>query len=310
MAGLYNAYQTPSAIFMGIAFHQVISALFFIATRRRPLHTAIDLIALVSLIVYAGQIYVRTLLIDQSISPETTVENWVEWLAASGYLLTFLTSTGVLILMVARLRVFHKGTPVFWIITAGIVATFCVSALTGAFGILSYLELIRGQAVIISKSALLHYSSLLFAIKCIFEGIISATSSLIFLWTISKGTGVHRSEFIKQLFLKYEGFRFVVIFVLNITMAGFAVHSAYTGEPFVAYTAWFFSPMMYGLEIYTFLLVSFVAPSDILRARHDSSSDDGLHGTAAEHAGCCAIDITPKAKVEMAIRNMIMGQDK
>ncbi|OAJ43898.1 hypothetical protein BDEG_27211 [Batrachochytrium dendrobatidis JEL423] len=307
MAGLYNAYQTPSAIFMGIAFHQVISALFFIATRRRPLHTAIDLIALVSLIVCAGQIYVHTLLIDQFISPETTVENWVEWLAASGYLLTFLTSTGVLVLMVARLRVFHKGTPVFWIITAGIVASFaCQHSLVH----LAYYRILSSSEDKLSLFQKVHYFILLFAIKCIFEGIISATPSLIFLWTISKGTGVHRSEFIKQLFLKYEGFRFVVIFVLNITMAGFAVHSAYTGEPFVAYTAWFFSPMMYGLEIYTFLLVSFVAPSDILRARHDSSSDDGLHGTAAEHAGCCAIDITPKAKVEMAIRNMIMGQDK
>ncbi|KAH9270099.1 hypothetical protein BASA83_007774 [Batrachochytrium salamandrivorans] len=272
-----SAYLVPSAIFMGVALHELAASLFFIAvTRQGSIRTAIDYFSMIAWALCAFQTYIHISLINYLISPTAIAQNRIMWTMVAGYISNFLTSSAVLLMIIARLRVFHRSASrTFWILTFGCISTFCVLAPYSAFGVISCLDVIKGNVKEFYESPSLPYLNLLFAGTCLLEGIFTASESVMFLWVISKSTGVSKYQFIRSFLLKYEGFRLFIIFLVNIAVACCTVYFAYIGASALTYTAWFSPPMLYAFEIYTFLLVSFVTPGEVFRSAQSISIESG-----------------------------------
>nr|KAJ3404648.1 hypothetical protein HK105_003884 [Polyrhizophydium stewartii] len=83
-------------------------------------------------------------------------------------------------------------------------------------------------------------------------------------------------DFIWEIVIKHEGVRFACIFVLNIIIAGFAIHAYAHSFNYVTYTAFYMPPLIYAIEIHTFLLTSYRATREMLdNNRADTSTLSG-----------------------------------
>ncbi|OAJ42033.1 hypothetical protein BDEG_25540 [Batrachochytrium dendrobatidis JEL423] len=168
--------------------------------------------------------------------------------------------------MVVRLRVFHSGSSLsLWLLSFIGFATFCFSVPANILGILSNVDVVADQSSIFFSSPLIGLTRELFAFTFVLQGLFTSLASISFLWSLCKSIGFTGKGFVYQVLLKREGPRFIVIFGLNIIVAGFAVHSFLYDPTHVTFSGWYMPPMIYAIEIYTFLLTSYVEPRSLLQ---------------------------------------------
>ncbi|KAH6568425.1 hypothetical protein BASA50_005481 [Batrachochytrium salamandrivorans] len=273
-----SAFATPSAIFLGIAIHELIYSFFFLVTATvLAWKTALFRISAAAWVFCVAQTCLQIVLVDFYISPYDISNNEITWVTIAALCANFLTSTALLVLMVIRLCVFHSGaSPTLWMLSFLAVAAFCFYVPANAIGVLANTDVLAFRAQSFASSPLIGLVRQLFAISFAIQGIFTPLASISFLWSLCKCIGFTGRDFIYQVILMREGPRFFAIFGLNIIVAGFAVHSYIYGPTYVTLSAWFMPPMIYAIEIYTSLLISYVEPRSLLQKIQQSSSLEGL----------------------------------
>ncbi|KAJ8323597.1 hypothetical protein O5D80_007907 [Batrachochytrium dendrobatidis] len=234
-----SAFATPSAIFLGIALHELISTFFFlVSASKTSWSTSLFQISVVAWSLCMLQSILQIVLLDYTISPYETANHSMAWVTIFAICANFLTSTSLLAVMVVRLRVFHSGSS-------------------------------------LSLCPLIGLTRELFAFTFVLQGLFTSLASISFLWSLCKSIGFTGKGFVYQVLLKREGPRFIVIFGLNIIVAGFAVHSFLYDPTHVTFSGWYMPPMIYAIEIYTFLLTSYVEPRSLLQQVQMETEYDG-----------------------------------
>ncbi|EGF77680.1 hypothetical protein BATDEDRAFT_27306 [Batrachochytrium dendrobatidis JAM81] len=256
-----SAFATPSAIFLGIALHELISTFFFlVSASKTSWSTSLFQISVVAWSLCMLQSILQIVLLDYTISPYETANHSMAWLAV----------------MVVRLRVFHSGSSLsLWLLSFIGFATFCFSVPANILGILSNVDVVADRSSIFFSSPLIGLTRELFAFTFVLQGLFTSLASISFLWSLCKSIGFTGKGFVYQVLLKREGPRFIVIFGLNIIVAGFAVHSFLYDPTHVTFSGWYMPPMIYAIEIYTFLLTSYVEPRSLLQQVQMETEYDG-----------------------------------
>ncbi|KAL2912545.1 hypothetical protein HK105_207943 [Polyrhizophydium stewartii] len=288
---------------LGVAVHEIASSAYFMLSARRDSWRAPIFRLCCVALVFVGVLTVLELsIIDWYISPYQQGDKfWHPKMVIAGFVCNTISMTLVpmqLVLFVVRLRVFHRGaSPTFWGLSFVAFATFCFSVPANVVAIMTNLEARHAQV-----------SNALFAASHGLEGVFSAVCSVLFLWSIAKGLGISRKDFIWEIVIKHEGVRFACIFVLNIIIAGFAIHAYAHSFNYVTYTAFYMPPLIYAIEIHTFLLTSYRATREMLdNNRADTSTLSGnmrrvgggiaAIGTSGRApAGAATVRITPAIK--------------
>ncbi|KAL5040712.1 hypothetical protein RTP6_007695 [Batrachochytrium dendrobatidis] len=219
-----SAFATPSAIFLGIALHELISTFFFlVSASKTSWSTSLFQISVVAWSLCMLQSILQIVLLDYTISPYETANHSMAWVTIFAICANFLTSTSLLAVMVVRLRVFHSGSSLsLWLLSFIGFATFCFSVPANILGILSNVDVVADR------------SSIFF-----FSPLIGLTREL-----------------------------FAFTFVLQ-------VHSFLYDPTHITFSGWYMPPMIYAIEIYTFLLTSYVEPRSLLQQVQMETEYDG-----------------------------------
>ncbi|OAJ43375.1 hypothetical protein BDEG_26742 [Batrachochytrium dendrobatidis JEL423] len=272
-----SAFATPSAIFLGIALHELISTFFFlVSASKTSWSTSLFQISVVAWSLCMLQSILQIVLLDYTISPYETANHSMAWVTIFAICANFLTSTSLLAVMVVRLRVFHSGSSLsLWLLSFIGFATFCFSVPANILGILSNVDVVADRSSIFFSSPLIGLTRELFAFTFVLQGLFTLLASISFLWSLCKSIGFTGKGFVYQVLLKREGPRFIVIFGLNIIVAGFAVHSFLYDPTHITFSGWYMPPMIYAIEIYTFLLTSYVEPRSLLQQVQMETEYDG-----------------------------------
>lgn len=103
----------------------------------------------------------------------------------------------------------------------------------------------------------------------IFEAVFLVSTSFLFMIHISTLLPVRKThkEILKMIFIEHDGFRFILIMILNFLVASFAIvilvnKGSHTSA---SHSALYIPCWIYSVSLYTFLKSSFISPKLILK---------------------------------------------
>nr|KAJ3421684.1 hypothetical protein HK105_002708 [Polyrhizophydium stewartii] len=208
-------------------------------------------------------------ILDYFISPYAhSGPYWHPKMVCAGFVLNPIALAVMLLLFMVRIRVFYQNSsPVFWLLLLLAIATFALSVLGSAWGIISDLDVFDGKIMIFTDSPHINMANAFFAACHAAEGLFSSLSSMAFLWSIGKSLGFSKQGFFYEVMFKHDGIRFIVIIILNLIVAGFAVDAYFTQFTYVTFTSWYMPPLIDAIEIRTFLITSYVSTRNIIQTK-------------------------------------------
>ncbi|KAL2916258.1 hypothetical protein HK105_204349 [Polyrhizophydium stewartii] len=268
-----SAHLAPSAVIIGVAFSELASAAqFMLCMRREVIGSAICILSLVAFVVVLAMASVEISLVDFLVSPYMPWTDsplaWQAKMTIAAFALNTLATALVLLLFVARLRIFHRSdSSLLWILSFMAAGTFLFAAPANVINIICNIEVVQGRIKIFSQSSLIGLSNALFAATHTLEGIFSAACSATFLWEIGKALGFSKKEFALEILRRREGIRFIAILALNILISAFTLHAYVFGFTYITYVVYYLPVLIYSIEIHTFLIASYEAPREFISNR-------------------------------------------
>ncbi|KAJ3254493.1 hypothetical protein HK103_007129 [Boothiomyces macroporosus] len=271
-----NAYCAPAAFFLGLALWDILQSLALLLSKLKTASkTPIWRVASVTWIFMATFFVLQYMVLDYITSPYEVSNDFFGNLFIFNFIFIFLTTFGVGVMLMTRIRVFYgRPSPVYIIMMVLFIGTVGLKGSADAFGVIVGLDVRRNKYLVYEDHPLYPYVPFYFAIGQVTEAIFSTVGSIAFLYAISNEGGKSKTKVLQGIIIKDYVIRLVLIFGLNITITVFGIiawlnHGHYT---YITHMANYLPTTTYALQFYTFLKNSYITARTIIEKKQNSSS--------------------------------------
>ncbi|KAI8895190.1 hypothetical protein BC833DRAFT_651442 [Globomyces pollinis-pini] len=271
----YSAYETPSGIFIGMGFHYLFAAGYLLAEKVQTAHkTSLWRLGFVTWLSLAGFIIMQAMMLDVEVSPYTH-PSWYRgfqyvFACSTNILLTF----GTTLLILTRVRLFYGSRSRFNYSMIVLAIAVCILKCIGnAFGMKIGYESANLIYPNPHNNPLYKTFPSFMAIALTVEGIFTTLGSVSFLLILIDFEGPSTWSAAQYELLRKEGLRLGLIVVFNIVSAVLAIWIA-INDNFISHTGFYLPSLLYGLEFYSFLDLSYNSAKKIIMEQKKSTSKE------------------------------------
>lgn len=269
----YNGYLTSSGIMLGMALHNLATAMFILLIKAKLAYkTALWNIAMFAWLSLTGFVVLQIIAIDYISSPYLTGDNFLGTIFLLNYSFNFLTTIFVTSLIVIRIRLFYGksafSTTMYVMGFLTILGKGAGNAI-GVFVSIRFIMQLYGTPVqdpYYSKIALVMTFALLF------EALFTAIGTLSFLSYLTDFKLTESLFTMKNKVLKKETLKLFLVIFLNFINAIFAVWVAFD-DNWISHNGFFMDSLTYTLELYAFIELSYISAKKLILETHKTSTE-------------------------------------
>ncbi|KAJ3315128.1 hypothetical protein HDV04_004269 [Boothiomyces sp. JEL0838] len=264
----FNAYGTPSGIFLGLAFHDFATASVILFSKLDSAKSFLWQSSFFTWIILALFIIAQFIGLDYFMSPYELTN--IGYVLVANYLLNILTTLGITTMMVYRVKIFFgKSSTIFKVMIAFQLIVLAFKGVGSFFGCLVSYQFQTGVSQLATN---VHFRDIgLFeAIGQAAEGIFSACGSTAFIYALTSSHSKQRQKTFADIAVTPIGMRLIAILLLNFTIAVFGVWD-YFDDNYIDHTGFFMPSWTYALQLHTFLDLSYISAKKIVFGQVSSS---------------------------------------
>ncbi|KAJ3272510.1 hypothetical protein HDV01_005461 [Terramyces sp. JEL0728] len=271
-----NAYCSPAAIFLGLALWDICQSLSLLLSKLGTASkTPIWRVASVTWVFMSVFFVLQFMVLDYITSPYEVTNDFFGNLFILNFIFIYLTTVGVGIMLMTRIRVFYgRPSAVYIIMMILFIGTISLKGIADTYGVLVGLDVRRNIYLNYDEHPLYPNVPFYFAIGQVTEAIFSTVGSIAFLYALSNEGGKSKTKVLQGIIIKDYVISLVLIFGLNITITVFGIiawlnDGHYT---YITHMANYLPTTTYALQFYTFLKNSYITAKTIIEKKQNSSS--------------------------------------
>ncbi|KAI8904858.1 hypothetical protein EDD86DRAFT_212941 [Gorgonomyces haynaldii] len=262
------SYLYPSAVFHGLAFHELMSCSYLLLSKAmssegaKVVKTPIFIVSTIALILNTLNLFVFVGILDELVSPPSVFNKVYDTLLRVA---VFSNQLPVLLnhcVIMIRMSTFEKWrSPKFMTVLLLVVLHLMATVMTMSYGF------IVTQRSDFYNHKLYNYFILFSGLGLLLDAIINVVASFFFLHTIGSALEMTRNEMFKEMVFNHDLGRWMLIVGVNLFYVYTCVYTITIGNSNIVATAYHVAPYSNFLVLYTFLEGSYVSAKSMVQ-RH------------------------------------------
>ncbi|KAJ3304462.1 hypothetical protein HDV03_002806 [Kappamyces sp. JEL0829] len=276
-----SGYYMASAVIIGLGMHDALGSIYLLLSKARAAsQTPIWRLSAVVWIFLAAFLASQATILDYFISPYVVPKQWFGQVLFCNYFFHMITSLGVSLMLLLRLRVFYSPKSAIFLTMIAIGTLFWIFNTVGdVLGIFTAVDLWNNEFLRDDDDPWFFYSRASLVVGFCLEAAFTTVGSVGFLYALGKGGGRSRKETIYRIVFQKDGLNLLAINGINFLIAIFGVHSMVYGFNFVTRSCLFLPSWSYGLQFATFLKDSYISARRLIE-----ENSTRLNGSSSKYS--------------------------
>jgi hypothetical protein len=274
MAREYLAYLAPAAFLVGAAIPDLGASFLLLASKSSSANSAIWRISVYTWASLAFFILAQFMISDYIASPYIVPTWFVGTVVTANYIGNMLVTVGITTLLVLRIRIFYGKSHSFYnfMLISG-ATVILLKAWANGIGAYIGVQSAQGLYQNFKQHPLYKQISFWMAIAMAAEGLIAIVGTLSFISFLS-GNPIKNISKTQSTLIGKEIFRIVLIAVSNVICVGFGIWIIFD-DNYINHIAFYLPSLIYSLELYCFLDLSYnIARAIVSEQKAPSSGGD------------------------------------